>query len=98
MISDDLKKHLQNEGYTDLKEIPGRGICGIQRFMFTTGLVYGIQNKGYDGRYCYKYRWDAVNALQNWNGIGDPNDSEWIKHKGSVEYSNYKQNLVTKTP
>lgn len=82
-----LKHFLENEGYSNLREVPGRGLCGTYRFLFTTGLVYGIDESGYKGRYCYETAQEAVEALSEWDGENDPG-GEWIKHKGKTEYSN----------
>ncbi len=48
-----LDNILKNEGYYEIKEIGDKGVCGLFRFMFTTGLVIGIDEIGYEGRYCY---------------------------------------------
>ncbi len=91
MTEKNLLQMLKNEGYTHLRKIPGRGIVGLKRFMFTTGLVYNLTEDWYDGRYCYRNHADALKALENWNGEGDPDDEDWIKHKGGKEYSNPKR-------
>jgi hypothetical protein len=49
--------------------------------MFTTGLVVGLDRIGYDGRYCYESHADAISALKDWHGVGDPSGG-WIKYKG----------------
>lgn len=90
MTDEQLMKHLESEGYYDMRVIEGRGICGLYRFIFTTGLVYGITELFYEGRYCYSNHADAKAALEAWNGEGDPEDEYWIKHKGRTEYSNPK--------
>ena len=79
--NNDLFKELEKEGYFDLKVIPGKGICGLLRMIFTVGLVIGITDYGYYGRYCYKHLSDAKEALKNWDGNGDP-EGPWIKYKG----------------
>lgn len=75
-----LINNLHQEGYTDLREIDGRWY-GLYRFMFTTGLVVGLDEYGYEGRYCYHTMSEARNALIHWYGKGDP-PGEWIKYKG----------------
>jgi hypothetical protein len=72
---------LQAEGYQNVRSVPGRGVCGLYRFAFTTGLVIGIDDIGYYGRYCYSNRQDALEALEKWDGQGDP-EGPWIKYKG----------------
>lgn len=75
-----LIKFLETEGYTHIRIIDGK-ICGIKKFIFTTGLVVGLDECGFNGRYCYEHRSDAVDALREWDGNGDPS-GEWIKYKG----------------
>ncbi len=72
---------LQAEGYWNLREVPGRGICGTYRFMFTFGVCWGIDNSGYRGRWCFATRQEAETALADWDGEGDPPGS-WLKYKG----------------
>jgi hypothetical protein len=91
-MNKELKEQLESEGYRELVEIPGRGICGLMGFIFTVGLCYGIDAIGYEGRYCYSHAdsFHAVLALKEWDGINDPN-GKWIKHKGKVgEWGNMK--------
>jgi hypothetical protein len=74
-------KQLEKEGYFNIKKIYKIGACGLFHFAFTTGLVVGIDLLGYNGRYCYEHLADAVEALENWDGVGDP-EGNWIKYKG----------------
>jgi hypothetical protein len=78
---------LIGEGYFNLVEIPGRGIVGLRRFMYTVGLCYDLDEECYRGRYCFEHLRDAVEALIQWDGQGDP-AGPWLKHKGWVEYPN----------
>jgi hypothetical protein len=77
----ELNDFLKAEGYHNLTEIPNKGLCGLMRFAFTTGLCIGLDESGYSGRYCYEYFSDAFSAIKEWNGEGDPS-GEWIKYKG----------------
>lgn len=72
---------LESAGYYNIKFIPNLGLCGLKRFAFTTGLVVGMDNYSYKGRYCYPIHADAVKAINEWNGVGDPS-GEWVKYKG----------------
>lgn len=84
-----LRSQLEREGYKELKVIPERGICGIYSFIFTTAIVYGLDEIDYTGRYCYpkeKIK-QLVLAYAIWDGKKDP-IGEWVKHKGYKEYSN----------
>ena len=72
---------LKNEGYYEIREIEGIGLCGLFKFIFTTGLVIGIDEIGYYGRYCYSTEREAIEALNSWDGKGDPSGL-WLKYKG----------------
>lgn len=82
-----LVKYLLEQGVDCLCYTKCRGLCGIQRMAFTTGLFYGYDHIGYVGRYCYQTKAEAVDALVNWDGKQDPG-GDWIKHKGKCEYAN----------
>ena len=68
------------------REIPGHGLCGVQRFIFTTGLLTHLRfdafTYDYAARYCYPIAADALRDLRTWDGTGDP-PGEWIKEKVS---------------
>lgn len=74
-------KILEINGYFLARELPGRGVVALQRFAFTVGLVYGISEHFYEGRWCYARLADAVEAITSWDGVDDP-PGEWIKYKG----------------
>jgi len=83
----EMQEIIQENGYLYCREIPGRGLCGLKRFMFTSAIVYGLDADGYTGRWCYELA-EAKAAFLEWDGIGDP-PGDWIKHKGqSGEYKN----------
>ena len=77
----DIIKYLKSEGYYEIRKIEGKGICGLMDFIFTTGLVIAMDEMGYFGRYCYKTRQEALDALNYWDGFGDP-PGNWIKYNG----------------
>ena len=88
-LTPELKEFLEKEGYKNLKEIEGRGICGLKGFMFTVAIVHGLDSSGYLGRWCYPHAKsvDCVAAFMGWDGKGDP-EGDWIKYKGRTEYQN----------
>lgn len=91
-MSNEEEKYFLDAGFFNLVEVQHKGICGLQRFMFTIGLCYGLQQCDfniYEGRYCFDKLSDAKLALSEWDGKGDA-PGEWIKHKGKNEYSNPK--------
>jgi hypothetical protein len=79
-LTPELKKTLEEEHYLDVREIPGRGICGIHQYIYTFGLLYGLSESGYKGRYCYPSYMEARLAIEIWTGEGHP-PLGWIKHK-----------------
>jgi len=70
------------EGYFEIREIPGNGICALMRFVFTVGLVVKIDPTGYERRYCYSSLREAMDDINSWDGTGHP-QGNWIKCKGS---------------
>lgn len=89
-----LRLVAESEGYKECRFVPGRGLCGLSRRLYTVGLFHGLNfNPLYDpyaGRYCYPTYAAASAALASWDGKTDPPDEDWIKHKGRSEYSNPK--------
>jgi hypothetical protein len=79
-----IKTDITNEVLMDyfyLRQIEGRGLCGMKRFIFTTGLAWGISQFIYEGRYCFPDYAEAERCFFEWDGKGDP-EGEWIKYKG----------------
>ena len=62
-IPAELLKELEANGYCFLRMIPGRGICGLSKLMYTVGIVYGLDMFGYNGRYCYHSWHEAIVAF-----------------------------------
>lgn len=83
MSKEDLIKFLEEQGYYNLREIPGKGLCGLHEFIFTIGLCVGLEQYGYEGRYCYPKQliMESVIAIELWDGTEDP-IGDWVKYKG----------------
>ena len=79
-FSPDYLREFKSEGYSDFKLVNGK-LCGLLPFVFTTGLIVGLEPMGYDHRYCFEHEHDARNALMAWTGDGHPS-GPWIKLKG----------------
>ncbi len=77
----ELWSTLEAAGYDDLRAINGV-ICGIRRFNYTTAIVVGLDEAGYELRYCFEHKEDAKAALRAWDGEGHPS-GPWIKCKGA---------------
>ena len=67
--------------YSHVRYVPTRGYCGIQQMLFTCGLFVTLDEYGYKGRYCYRSEEEAVAALEEWDGEGDPS-GDWLAKKG----------------
>jgi hypothetical protein len=69
-----------------VREVPGQGLCGVQRFIHSCGLVTNLTfdelEYDYKARYCFPLGNEAIVALMVWDGEGDP-PGEWIKEKVS---------------
>lgn len=74
-------QRLADMGYESIREVPGQGLCALQKFAFTTGIIVGLDSVCYRGRYCYADRAEAQLQLDAWDGQGDPGGA-WIKYKG----------------
>ena len=69
--------------YSNLCVIAGK-VCGLGRYMFTTGILVGMTtDTPYERRYCYEQARDAFDALLAWDGTGHPG-GPWIKVKGQM--------------
>lgn len=87
-----LRDYLTQNGYYNLRVVPGRGICGLMKFIYTIGLVEGLNEINYEGRWCYPKSKiiESVVAITLWDGKEDP-IGDWIKYKGKRgEYENPK--------
>jgi len=84
MNKKELKNYLKKQGYYNLRQIPGKGLCGLYEFIFTIGLCTNLDEYGYEGRYCYPKHLikDSIVAIELWNGKEDP-IGDWIKYKGN---------------
>lgn len=80
-VDDVFTSQFEGLGYEELCQRGKRGVCGIHAFVFTGALVVGIDQLGYEGRYCYPSMAEASEALAQWDGEKDP-PGNWIKYKG----------------
>lgn len=67
--------------YTNVRKLPSGELAGLSRMVYTTGIIVGLHDDGYRGRYCYENACEAQDALNAWTGEGDPS-GPWIKYKG----------------
>jgi len=78
---DDLDPRIR-KSYVILRTLPDGRLGGVLRLMFHWTLHVDIDHNGYADRYCFKHLPDAISALMNWDGTGDPGD-RWHRHFGT---------------
>lgn len=82
MVDPELKKYLEEEeGYCQVREVPGQGVCGLHPFMFTWAIVVDINRSFYSHRFCYENLTSAYGAFVEWDGTGDPGGPGFVKRK-----------------
>lgn len=65
------KDLFESHGYTNIRYV-GDMWCGVNRFMYTCGVCYGLDECGYRGRFCFDTMQNATLFLQDWNGVTLP--------------------------
>jgi len=87
MNDDDFFSYLMEIGYLTPRTLPNGEVGAVTQMLFTGALVGGLDRIGYKTRFCYPTISEALTALAEWSGDGDP-PGNWIKQKGPVERSN----------
>lgn len=80
-LTPELQATLEREGYQYICEKKNVGVCGLLKFIYTTGLCIGLDEYGYHGRFCYESGRDALVDIISWDGDGAPS-GDWLKYKG----------------
>ena len=76
-----FRDFLLYQGYLYPRRLPSGTWIAVQQFLFTWGLMVDLDETGYQYRFCYEHLHDALWAVRNWDGTGDP-PGPWIKEKG----------------
>lgn len=87
MTDDEFIKLMEANDYLGTRKLASGEWAAVQKFLYTWGLVVGLDEFGRRTRFCYRLMQDAFMALEDWNGHGDP-PGNWIKEKGRVERDN----------
>ena len=77
---DDMKERLIREGYERVRQTRSGQWVGVMSFIYTSALCIGLDEHGYERRYCYERKKDALIACDAFDGQGDP-IGPWIKMK-----------------
>lgn len=75
-------KQMREEGYVYVHRLPNGKWVGYSQMLLTGGLFVGLDDSGYEKRYCYETLKEAIVASLIWDGEGDP-PGNWIKEKGN---------------
>lgn len=86
-IDQDIADYMAANGYLALRLMPDGSVAGVNKFLFTYGLCTRLDFVGYHARWCFEMLDDALRALNEYDGIGDP-PGPWIKQKGPVKRCN----------
>jgi len=73
-LPDAVKKY-----YVALKKLEDGRFCGVHRLLYHWTLHIGIDEIGYEDRYCYPELDQALIGLAGYTGEGDPPGS-WNRH------------------
>lgn len=69
------------------RQVPGRGLCVVMRFIGTAGLLvdahFGANGHDYGARYCYDLASEACFDLAIWDGQSLDPPGDWLKEKVS---------------
>lgn len=77
------QEFFERMGYRYVRQMKNGKWIGLNKQIYTTRLVVGLDITGYDYGYCYALYDDAVKAIQQYEGEGDP-IGPWIKLKGDL--------------
>lgn len=76
----DLYRFLEQQGYYQIKTLDDGRVIALLDLMFTTGIFVDINFGGYNHRYCYKDRNDAIFSIKTWDGKDDSLQG-WVAKK-----------------
>lgn len=78
-----LMAQLEREGFYNVRQL-ACGLTALRDYVHTTDIVVGIRGTAYAGRYSYPESQSARDALNQWDGTGDPS-GPWLKYKAPDE-------------
>jgi len=69
------------ESYDRFWTLPDGRLCGLKRLLYHWTVHIDIDNWGYADRYCFADPGLAIEAMEKWDGTGDP--INWHRHPTS---------------
>lgn len=76
----ELPEHIR-QNYVFVKWLPNHGWCGVHQLLFHWTIHTGLNDFGYEDRWCIDTKEHAIEALTEWGGHGEP--KYWHKHPSS---------------
>lgn len=73
-------KFFTDMGYGMPIKLDGK-LVALGPFLFTTGIMVGMDDQGYEHRFCYHTSDAAMIALLSWIGSDDPEPEGYITKK-----------------
>lgn len=77
------KQFLLDQGYVYPVQLKDGSWACINGFMFTVGILHGLDKSGYHDRWCYHSMSEAVLALATWTETGAREPEGWHRHTPS---------------
>lgn len=77
------KLWLVSNGYTDIRLLPRGRYAAVAKFAFTHAIITGhlFDFINLENRWCYRSHDKALQALEHWDGDGEP--TGWHRHPAS---------------
>ena len=83
----DIESHPEKwaeSGFIEARRLPGGMVAAVGPMLFTFALFVDVRDECHDDfyshRYCYRTAEEALIALRNWDGEGDP-PGLWVVRK-----------------
>ena len=71
-LSDDRIFELGQGTYFNVVTLPtGKKAC-LAKFIFTIAILSDMTEDSFGKRYCYRNQYEALDALEDWDGTGKP--------------------------
>lgn len=79
-VEGEQEEFYREMGYSMVCKMNGK-IVGLYPFIFTVAIVVGMDETGYEYRFCYSKASEAAASLLNWILIGGDEPAGYIKRK-----------------
>lgn len=80
-LDDEHVKFYTDMGYGMPVKLDGE-IVALGKYLYTTGIMVGMDETGYKHRFCYATEGEAMIALLEWIGSDNEEPLGYIKKKG----------------